>query len=121
MIALVPATAAWYFGSTVFALGIAALVLDKSPSRVRLWEWLALVLPVVLWTILWSIPRFEEGKSLANLAEPVFLGWIVGGLALLLRLAGSRWLRPRVVRVAVLVASNLAAVLVVLYWPILPE
>lgn len=117
-----PVNASLYALSATVGLAIAALLLRGTPSRVLWWEWPALVVPLAVWWLVWSIPTFTDGrKSLANLAEPVILGLVVGCLGLALRWLGTRWVSPNVVRPAFVGACCVAAVLVALYTPMLPE
>jgi hypothetical protein len=115
-------TAGWYALTAIVGLLPATVFLRRSPARVMWWEYLELVLPIAIWAGLWSIPAVIEGrKSLANLAEPFFLGLIVGSLGIVLRWGGTRFLGPMVLRWIFLASISAAAVLVVLLVPILPE
>jgi hypothetical protein len=112
----------WYFGTAVIGLLVAAVLLRKAAPSVRWWEWPALAVPLLIWWILCSIPAVVDGrKSLAHLAELLYLGITVGVLGLFIRWLGARWLSPTAARVVFVCAGSVVAVLIALFVPILPE
>ena len=117
-----PVNASAYALTAAVGLTIAAVLLRNTTSSILWWEWPALLAPLAVWCLVWSIPTFIDGrKSIANLAEPAIVGVAVGCLSLAIRWLGTRWFQPSLVRPAFVCAGCIAAVLVALCTPILQE
>jgi hypothetical protein len=121
-LALDSVNALWYVLTSVAGLAMAAVMRRGTTVSVKWWEWLGLAGPLAIWTCVFAIPQIREGrKSLANLSEPLYLGIVVGRLGIILPGVGARRVPPAQIRVAFVVASCVAALLVALFTPMLPE
>lgn len=95
-----------------------ALVLGTGRVRWRLQDLSAFILPFGVWLALFC--AFPTGKSLANLAEPIYFSPAIGAAALIRVLAGDR-IGPRALSAALVGLLCLVAVGVFRLTPCLPE
>jgi hypothetical protein len=106
----------------VIGAALAAPILFLGRKRVRWanWELLARVIPFCVWVVLMLSPLANGRKSLANLGEPVYIGFAMPMLALL-RIAIGRRLSERACATSLITALCVVAAVICFVVPLKPE
>jgi len=102
------------------ALSAPILFLGRKRAGLALWELLALIIPFLAWTILMLSPLATGRKSLANLGEPIFIGFAMPLLALICVSVGTK-ISERVCALGFITFLSIIAVAVFFLVPFLPE
>lgn len=102
------------------ALSAPILFFGRKRAGFAGWELLALIVPFTVWMILMLSPLATGRKSLANLGEPVCIGFAMPVLALL-RVAIGKKITERIYAVTFISALCVVAVAVFFLVPFLPE
>jgi peptidoglycan/LPS O-acetylase OafA/YrhL len=106
----------------VVGAALAAPILYFGRKRVGRanWELLALVIPFGVWVLLMLSPLSAGRKSLANIGEPIYIGFAMPGLALM-RVAIGRRLSERACAIGCITLLCVIAATVFFTVPLKPE
>jgi hypothetical protein len=102
------------------ALSAPILFFGRKRADVALWEFLALIIPFLVWMALMLSPLATGRKSLANLGEPIYISFAMPVLALI-RVAIGRKISERVCAVSFISVLSIVAAAVFFLVPFLPE
>ena len=102
------------------ALAAPILYLGRKRAGWSSWQLLALVLPFLVWLLLSLSPLAAGRKSLANIGEPVLIGFAMP-LAALVRVGLGKSIPDRVCAVGLITLLCVVAGIVFFSVPFLPE